>query len=264
VGLERGVLAGHVLELVARQPDVREANRGTLSMQNRFLLEISVESVEAAMAAERGGADRIELCGDLSVGGVTPAGSLMMGTRANVQLPIFTMIRPRAGDFVYSDEEFAAMKNSVKHAKQFQLDGVVLGILTANSRIDLERTKELVTLASPAPVTFHRAFDECGDLRGAVEDVIQTGASRLLTSGGKQTAPEAWDALGELVRITGERLIVMPGSGLHAGNIREAVGKTGAREYHGGLSSVIARPADNIADFEEEVRKFAAALRGFD
>ena len=231
-------------------------------MQKAYILEISVESVEVAMAAERGGADRIELCGDLNVGGVTPAGSMMMGTRANVQLPIFAMIRPRAGNFVYSDEEFAAMKKSIKFAKQLQVEGIVLGILTTDSRIDVARTKELVSLASPAPVTFHRAFDECGDLRRGIEDVIKTGATRLLTSGGKRTAPEALDLIGELVRMAGDRLIVMPGSGLHAGNIREAVAKTGAGEFHAGLSLVVADTAGNIGAFGVEVGRMVEALRG--
>ena len=231
-------------------------------MPREYKLEISVESVGAAMAAERGGANRIEICGDLSVGGVTPAASLMMGTRANVQAPIFAMIRPRAGDFVYSDEEFAAMKQSIRLAKQLQVDGVVLGILTADSRIDVARTRELVRLVSPGPVTFHRAFDECaGDLREALEDVIETGATRLLTSGGKRTAPEALDLIGELVRIAGERLVVMPGSGLHSGNIREAVAKTGAREFHAGLSSVVGDVAGNLGEFEAEVRRLSEALR---
>jgi copper homeostasis protein len=230
-------------------------------MQSRYILEISVESDLAAMAAERGGADRIEICASLGTGGVTAAGSLMMATRANVKLPIFAMIRPRAGDFVYSDEEFAAMKKSIKSAKQLHVDGVVLGILTADSRIDVARTRELVTLASPTPVTFHRAFDECAELRKSLEDVIKTGATRLLTSGGKRTAPEAFDVLGELVRIAGERLIVMPGSGLHSVNIREAVRKTSAHEYHAGLSSMVANPASNMDAFEEEVRRLAAALR---
>jgi len=232
-------------------------------MQGRYILEISVESVDAALAAERGGAYRIEICASLDVGGVTPAGSLMMATRANVQLPIFAMIRPRAGDFVYSDEEFAAMKKSIKFAKQLQVDGVVLGILTADSRIDVARTRELVILAFPAPVTFHRAFDESADLHGSLEDVVKTGATRLLTSGGKRTAPEALDLLGDLVRID-DRLVVMPGRGLHAGNIRKTVAKTGAREYHAGLSSVVANPAANIDAFEEEVRRLAATLRECD
>jgi copper homeostasis protein len=234
------------------------------AVQNKYLLEISVESVDAARAAERGGADRIELCSNLSVGGVTPADSLMLGTRANVKLPIFAMIRPRAGDFVYSGEDFAAMKKSIKFAKQLQVDGVVLGILTADSRIDVARTRELVALASPGPVTFHRAFDECADLRVALEDVIKTGATRLLTSGGKRTAPEALDLLGDLVRLACERLIVMPGSGLHAGNIREAVRKTGVREFHAGLSSVVTDPAAEIGKFEAEVRRMAESLRDCD
>jgi len=263
VGMERGFPVGNVLELGTRELDAHAALRGILRMPSQCLLEISVESVDAAMAAERGGANRIELCGELSVGGVTPADSLMVGTRANVQLPIFAMIRPRGGDFVYSDEEFAAMKKSLKLAKQLQVDGVVLGILTADSRIDVERTRELVALASPGPVTFHRAFDECADLRAALEDVIKTGATRLLTSGGKRTAPEALDLLGDLVRLAGERLIVMPGSGLHSGNIREAVAKTGAIEFHAGLSSVV-DPAADIGKFEAEVRRMAAALRDCD
>jgi copper homeostasis protein len=230
-------------------------------MQNRHILEISVESVDAATAAERGGADRIEICGDLSVGGVTPAANLMMGTRANVQVPIFAMIRPRGGDFLYSKEEFAEMRQSIQRTKQFQMDGVILGILTADFRIDVERTQELVALAAPMEVTFHRAFDECWDLRQGIENVIKTGATRLLTSGGKRTAPEALGVLEELIRIAGERLIVMPGSGLHAGNIRETVAQTGAREFHAGLSSVVADVVGNVGAFEVEVRRMADALR---
>jgi copper homeostasis protein len=233
-------------------------------MQSRFLLEISVESVDAAMAAERGGAQRIELCSNAREGGTTPSRELMRAMRERVTLPIFSMVRPRAGSFVYTVKEFGAMRREIEAAKEFRMDGVVLGLLDADGAVDIARTKQLVELARPLPITFHRAFDECVDLRASLEDVLKTGATRLLTSGGKRTAPEALDALGELVRIAGERLIVMPGSGLHAGNIREAVAKTAAREYHGGLSSVVAKPADNIADFEEEVSKFAAALRDFD
>lgn len=233
-------------------------------MRNRYILEISVESVEVAMAAERVGAQRIELCSNAREGGTTPSRELMRAVRERVSLPIFSMVRPRAGNFVHTVKEFEAMRHEIEAAKEFRMDGVVLGLLDADGEVDLARTKQLADLARPLPITFHRAFDECVDLRVSLEDVIKTGATRLLTSGGKRTAPEALDVLGDLVRIAGERLIVMPGSGLHAGNIREAVVKTAAREYHGGLSSVIAKPADNIAGFEQEVRKFAAALRGFD
>jgi copper homeostasis protein len=233
-------------------------------MQNKYLLEISVESVDGAIAAERGGAQRIELCSHARIGGTTPGPELMRAVRGRVRCPIYSMVRPRGGNFYYTDSEFQAMRRDVDEAKQFGMDGVVLGLLGADGKIDVKRTRELVEHARPLPVTFHRAFDECADLRLALEDVIKTGATRLLTSGGKGTAPEAFDLLGELVRMAGERLIVMPGSGLHAGNIREAVAKTGAREFHAGLSSVVADPAVNIGKFETEVRKMAEALRDCD
>ena len=230
-------------------------------MENRFLLEISVESVEAAMAAERGGASRIEFCSNTRVGGTTPSDELLKAVRERVSLPIFSMVRSRGGNFFYSETEFEAMVRDIDAARELGVNGVVLGLLDAEGEVDIARTSQLVELARPLPVTFHRAFDECADLRKSLEDVIETGASRLLTSGGKQTAPEALGILGELVRIAGQRLIVMPGSGLHAGNVREAVTKTGAREFHAGLSSVVAEPVGNIGVFEVEVRRMADALR---
>jgi copper homeostasis protein len=228
-------------------------------MRSRYLLEISVESVDAAMAAERGGAQRIEFCSNAREGGTTPSPELLRAVRERVRLPIVSMVRPRAGNFLYSDAEFAAMRREVEAAKEFQMNGVVLGLLNADGRIDVERSAQLVEQARPLPVTYHRAFDECADLRKSLEDVIKTGAARLLTSGGKQTADQALELLGDLVR-SAERLIVMPGSGLHAGNIREAVKKTGAREYHAGLSSVVPDPANNIGTFEREVQRLAEAL----
>jgi copper homeostasis protein len=219
-----------------------------------------VESVAAAAAAERGGADRIELCSHSRVGGTTPDLDLMRAVRECLRIPIFVMNRPRAGDFFYSETEFEEMRRSVEIAKHVGLDGIVLGLLKADGKIDVERSRELIEIARPLPVTFHRAFDECEDLVAGLEDVIQTGAVRLLTSGGKPTAPEALGVLGELVRVGGERMIVLPGSGLHSGNIQEAVEKTGAREYHAGLSSVVAKPAENVGAFEEAVRGMAGAL----
>jgi copper homeostasis protein len=230
-------------------------------MRKEFSLEISVESVEAAMSAERGGASRIEFCGNLREGGTTPGAELLRAVRERVRVPIFSMVRPRGGNFLYTDAEFEAMRHDLDAAKEFRMDGVVLGLLDADGQVDIARTRELVDRARPLPVTFHRAFDECVDLRKALEDVIQTGAARLLTSGGKRTAPEALDLIGELVRMADERLMVMPGSGLHAGNIREAVAKTGAWEFHAGLSSVVADAAGNIGAFEVEVGRMVRALR---
>jgi copper homeostasis protein len=233
-------------------------------MRREFFLEISVESIEAAMAAERGGATRIEFCSNARVGGTTPSDELLRIVRKRVSLPIFSMVRPRGGNFFYTEAEFEAMRRDVDAAKEVGMDGVVLGLLGADGQIDVERTKELVERARPLPVTFHRAFDECVDLQRSLEDVIKTGAVRLLTSGGKRTAPEALDALAELVRIAGGQIAVMPGSGLHAGNIREAVARTGAREFHAGLSSVVAESAGKIGAFEAEVERMVEALRDCD
>jgi copper homeostasis protein len=229
-------------------------------MPTRYVLEISVESVEAAMAAERGGAQRIEFCSNAREGGLTPSDELLNAIRERVTLPILSMVRPRGGNFFYTDAEFVAMQREIAAAKKFRMDGVVLGLLRANGHIDVERSAQLVEQARPLLVTYHRAFDECSDLRESLEDVTKTGAARLLTSGGKRTAPEALELLGDLVRIAGDRLIVMPGSGLHAGNIREAMKQTGGREFHAGLSSVAPDPANNLGAFEREVRKLAAAL----
>ena len=230
-------------------------------MTPRYILEISVESVEAALAAERGGADRLELCANLREGGTTPPAELLRSVRERVRLPIFAMIRPRGGNFLYSDGEFAAMREAIRAARESGADGFVLGLLDAQGRVDVERTRELVERASPLPVTFHRAFDASVNLKAALDDVIETGATRVLTSGGKPTAPEAFSVLGDFVRKAGERIVVMPGSGLHAGNIGEAVAETGAREFHAGLSSVVSREGGDLDGFEREVRKMVAALR---
>ena len=157
-------------------------------MNRKYILEISIESLEAALAAERGGADRVELCDNLSLGGLTPSTELMRTVRAQVRIPIFVMIRARAGDFVYSDTELTQMKRSIAEAKESGMDGVVLGILTKDRRVDIERTRELVELARPLPVTYHRAFDETADLRQALEGAIKAGANRILTSGGAKNA----------------------------------------------------------------------------
>jgi copper homeostasis protein len=233
-------------------------------MQDKYILEISVESVEAAMAAERGGASRIEFCSNTRVGGTTPSDELLRAVRGRVSVPIFSMVRPRGGNFFYSEAEFEAMRRDIDAAKKCGMDGVVLGLLKADGEIDVARSAQLVERAGPLPVTFHRAFDECVDLRRSLEDVIATGATRLLTSGGKPTAPEALGVIGELVRIAEERLIVLPGSGIHAGNIREVVRNTGACEYHAGLSSVVAKPAEEIGAFEEAVRRVVDVLRDSD
>ena len=229
-------------------------------MKRKCLLEISVETLEAAMAAERGGADRIELCGNLSVGGVTPDTEILRTVRAQVHIPIFSMIRPRAGDFVYSDAEFSQMRRSISDAKESGMDGIVLGALTKGRRVDVERTRELVELAHPLPVTYHRAFDEAIDLRPALEDVIETGAKRILTSGGAKSALEGAAVLSELIEAARERIAIVPGAGISAANIAEVARRTKAREFHSGLSAALPYGSHEYRRFEEEVRKLTKKI----
>jgi len=229
-------------------------------VNRRYLLEISVETLEAALAAQRGGADRLELCGNLSIGGVTPGIDLMRTVREQLRIPVFTMIRPRGGDFVYSATEFAEMKRFIADAKQAGMDGVVLGILKNERRVDIGRTRELVEFARPLHVTFHRAFDGCADLREALEDVIQTGAGRILTSGGAKSAPEGASTLAELVQLARERVVILLGSGINASNISEVAKHTHAREFHSGLGTRLPYGGTNYELFKTEIREMASIL----
>ena len=212
------------------------------------------------MAAERGGADRVELCEDLSVGGVTPRAELLRGVRSQVHIPVFSMIRPRSGNFLYSGAEISEMRRSIADAKESGMDGVVLGILTKDRRVDVARTRELVELAKLLPVTYHRAFDEAGDLHDALEDVIETGAKRILTSGGAKSALEGSAVLAKLIEAAGERVVIVPGAGISSANIEQVARRTRAREFHSGLSTALPYGSNDYKKFEEEVRHLAAAI----
>jgi copper homeostasis protein len=229
-------------------------------VKKKLLLEISVESVEAAAAAERGGADRIELCSELAVGGLTPQVALIHAVRQKIRIPIFAMIRPRAGDFIYSSAEFAQMKKSIAAAKDAGASGLVFGILKPNHTVDIHRTHELVELAQPLPVTFHRAFDACPDLSQALEDVVRSGASRILTSGGAVSASEGASNITMLVATAAERLTIIPGAGIHAGNILQLAAATQAWQFHSGLSTVLPHPQTDYVQFETEVRTMVKLL----
>jgi copper homeostasis protein len=219
-----------------------------------------VETPEAAVAAERGGAHRIELCAELRLGGLTPSEELMRMARARVKLPIFAMIRPRGGDFVYSPQELAQMNRDIAAARRFGMDGIVLGVLTRDGRVDIERTRELVNAAEPLPVTFHRAFDDAADLDPALEDVIETGAARILTSVGAASAPTGIAKLAQLVAAARDRVLIVSGGGINASNAQQVARQTGARELHSGLGSVMAYGQKDYDRFESEVRKLAAQL----
>ena len=229
-------------------------------MNRKYILEISVETVEAALAAERGGADRIELCCDLSLGGVTPGAGLVSTVQKQILIPVVVMIRPRGGDFVYSTAEFAEMKRAVSAVKEWGLDGVVLGILRKDRQVDIERTRELVELARPLPVTYHCAFDEAPDQRRVLEEVIQTGASRILTSGGANSALEGGAILAELVAAAGDRVVIVPGAGINASNVLQIAQQTGAHEFHSGLSTALPYGSHDYKKFETEVGNLAKQL----
>lgn len=230
-------------------------------MVNSFLLEIAVDTVEAAVAAERGSADRVELCGNLAVGGVTPDAELLRAVREQIQIPVFVMIRARADDFVYSAAEFEEMKASIFQAQKLGADGLVLGILKPDKSVDLQRTGELVLLAKPLPVTFHRAFDETANLSKALEDVVQTGAPRILTSGGAASALEGAKNIASLVAISAGRITIVPSAGINADNILSVAATTRAREFHSGLSSALPYPRTDCVAFELGVRELVGKLR---
>jgi copper homeostasis protein len=170
------------------------------------------------------------------------------------------MIRPRAGDFVHSPGEFERMKESVVEARDLGADGLVFGILKSNRTVDIDRIRELVELAKPLPATFHRAFDACVDLSQALEDVVQSGASRILTSGGAASAPEGSAKIKMLVVAARQRITIIPGAGINSGNILQLAAATRAHEFHSGLSSVFPLGQTDYVHFEKEVRAMAMML----
>lgn len=195
-------------------------------------IETCANSVESALAAQAGGAARVELCSALVEGGITPSAAMIELARVRLHIGLHVLVRPRGGDFCYDDTEFTVMKRDIAFCKQAGADGVVIGILHADGRVDTARTSELIAAARPMSVTFHRAFDMTVDAFRALDDVLALGVERLLTSGQRGSAVEGKELIAELVRRAGDRLIVMPGAGINEGNIRELIAATGAREYH--------------------------------
>lgn len=200
------------------------------------LFELCAESLEAARAAELGGANRIELCSDLGCGGVTPRFELMAASIASLSIPVYVLIRPRSGGFVFSAAEFALMQRQVAAAKKAGARGVAIGILLPDGRVDVERTRALVELARPMEATFHRAFDETPDLSEALERVIETGATGLLTSGGAREVLDGAESIAALRRQAGDRIAIIAGGGLRLATLAEVVRRSGAFSLHGSLT----------------------------
>ncbi|MBE9609221.1 copper homeostasis protein CutC [Chitinilyticum piscinae] len=201
-------------------------------MQNAIELEICAGSVTSCLAAQEGGAHRVEFCDNLLEGGTTPSYGQLAVARDRLWITLNVIIRPRGGDFLYTDLEFEVMERDVLACKKLGVDGVVIGILTADGEIDVPRCRRLVELAAPMQVTFHRAFDVARNPERALEDIIALGCNRLLSSGQAASALEGAALLRQLQHQAGERLRVMPGSGVRGSNIADLVRLTGCREFH--------------------------------
>lgn len=197
-----------------------------------MLIEAAVESLAAALAAAEGGAHRIELCADLASGGLTPEIQLLRDCHTRLKIPVFVLVRPRAGDFVYSDEEHQTTIKHIQRSKNAGAQGIVTGELTGDRHVAEARTLELIEAARPLPVTFHRAFDECLELGAALEALIRVGVTRVLTSGGARSAADGAERIGRLVTQAKGRIEILAGGGIDAGTVARLVQDTGVREIH--------------------------------
>jgi copper homeostasis protein len=196
------------------------------------ILEIAVFNIESALTAIAAGADRIEFCENPMEGGTTPSYGSLKTLIQKTSQPIFPIIRPRGGDFLYSDDEFESMKSDLLLVKELGYPGAVIGLLKKDGHIDINRTAELVSIAGPLEITFHRAFDRCIDPLKGLEDIIQTGCKRILTSGQVPNVSNALPLIAELVNNANGRIIILPGSGVRANNISEIIASTGVKEIH--------------------------------
>ena len=221
---------------------------------NKNIIEIATSDFVTTQSAVNGGADRIELCANLAEGGTTPSFGTIKQCRASFSVSLYPIIRPRGGDFLYTGDEFEIMLQDVKLCKQLGCDGIVIGLLNSNGTIDVKRTSALIDAAYPLGVTFHRAFDRCIDPFVALEQLIEIGCERILTSGQKPSVVEGVDLVAELNKKAGERIIIMPGSGVRKENIKMLAAKTGCTEFH---SSLRGKEISNM-DFVHEAFKDSA------
>ena len=224
----------------------------------RTLVEACVQTIASAEAAQRAGADRIELCAALETGGVTPGAGVIRTVRARMGVPMQILIRPRAGDFVYREAEVEAMLGEIREARHAGADGVVLGALDHLGSIDRETTARLVEAAGPLPVTFHRVFDQVTDQKGALETLVDLGVARILTSGGADCTDDGIPMLAELVRASSGRIGILAGGRVRAPGVVRLVAETGVGEVHLGPWT----GARGDLDLEELAAVLEALARG--
>lgn len=215
-----------------------------------------MDSADAAIAAERAGAGRVELCGDLVEGGTTPSAGAIAVARERLAIPIFVMVRPRGGDFLYSPAERETMMRDIAIARGLGAHGIVLGALAADGTVDIDATRAFVEAVRPLPVTFHRAFDLTRDLAGSLDALVDCGVARVLTSGGARRAADGIEMLGELADRAGDRLVVMAGGGIDARAAAEILARTAVRELHVGGSRLV----ESAMVFRRSDISFARAL----
>lgn len=195
-------------------------------------LEIAAFNLASALIAQQNGAGRIELCKNMEAGGLTPEADALALAKEQLFVPVFAMVRPRPGDFVYDDTEFAQMLQTILAYKELGADGFVFGLLTADNKVDVARNKILVAAASPLPCTFHRAFDAITEWRSALESIIECGFKTVLTSGGAKEVTTGIDQLKKMVAAAAGTIEIMPGGGLRAANLEQIMQETGARFFH--------------------------------
>ena len=238
-----------------------------------MILEIAANSIASALAAQEGGAGRVELCAALELGGLTPSYAQIALSREKLSIPLYILIRPRAGDFLYSDLECETMLRDIEACAKAGCDGVVLGVLDADGNVDVPRCHSLISAAGEMGATFHRAFDLARDSLAALEDVIALGSERVLTSGAQITAIEGVVLIRQLIELAAGRIVVMPGAGVNAKNIGELVARTGASEFHASAKQLHESrmrrrppvPSDmqqgELQSDVEQIRNMVAALR---
>ncbi len=204
-----------------------------------IVFEVCANALQSAMNAEKGGAHRVELCADLPAGGITPSAATIINTIKAINIPVFVMIRPRAGNFVYDDFEFEIMKEDIAFAKRCGAKGVVFGLLTEKAKIDVGHCSTLVKHAYPMECTFHMAFDRVADINSALEDVIKTGAHRILTSGFSNNAFDGKYTIKKLIEQADDRIIIIAGKGLTPSNVADVIKQSGVKEVHASCSAEI-------------------------